>query len=177
MRLLKLLGIITILIAPTSAMAKYPKNTGNGWATFQYNDSCSSSIIYEDGTFFSISLDWRDDTIWVNLANAKWQSLDARKDQTTRVEFDLSGNVEYDNWYANEASIRGAPIFGFALWFGRQHKIDLLTNWSIAKGFTATADGKSLGSFRLLGSRAAVLELVRCAAEGLKKDPSDPFAK
>jgi hypothetical protein len=177
--MMKLAYFLVLMLSLTSSVvnAKYPKTTEQGWVISQNESSCHALTIFEDDTYLSFWVDWRNDRTTAYFTNDKWSSLRKRDGESVRFDFELLGDVEYDKWYSDKAAIVGTEMLsGFTLWWDNKHKLDLLANWAAANSFRAIGDGHNLGQFTLKGSRPAIYERVKCAALGLKNDKSDPFA-
>ncbi|WP_156377651.1 hypothetical protein [Sphingopyxis sp. Root1497] len=168
---MRLVYTIVALSFSTSAVAVPP------WEVAKSDGYCSAITSFEDDTIIGITLDWRTDMIGLYLFNEHWKSLAEREGGTINMHIQMSGNVEYDEWFDEKADIGTDGPIGFRTSFAKEHKDDFLTSWAFANAFTLRADDINLGSFTLRGSREAMLSLLNCANRALKEDRSDPFAK
>lgn len=155
-----------------------PASAASGpWSVSAKDGYCSLLTSFEDKTVLGITLDWRTDMIGLFFFNENWKSLGSRAGGTVDMHIQMSGNVEYDEWFDDKAVISDGEAPGFSTSFAKEHKSDFLASWALADAFTLRADDINLGNFTLRGSKAAILSLAACAGRGLKNDRSDPFAQ
>lgn len=167
-------AVVALFALTVSANAQA---ASDNWNVTKNDGWCTLLTSFEDKTILGITLNWRTDRIGLYFLNENWKSLSSRASKTVNMHIQMSGNVEYDEWFDDKADIAEGELPGFNTSFANEHKEDFLASWALANAFTLRADDINLGLFTLRGSKDGILSLAQCANRGLRTDRSDPFAE
>lgn len=165
-----LCAIVGFVGSGAVASVTYPEKDVSGWAVYGWDNDCWMKAEFTDGTEFAYSWDPKNDDSYIQLTNDKWKSI--VKGEKYTLKFEL------DDWVFDE-SASGIKEDGFSpgIVFFVDEKDEFIAKLALSSAARFYVDDKFLGGFNLRGSRAASLELARCAYTLRSKVVDDPFEK
>lgn len=166
-------GASAAMLAASPAVAQtpnpYPDKKVEGWeisSSYPSGHSCFAKTVFSDGLTMTTSFD-PDGDFFIRLAKESWVSLNNREGSIPiTFEFD-SGTVSTQGY-----SSAGTPP-GFGTFFRAEEGKPAFAAWAASSRVHFVADGRSLGVYEIVGTRAAARELLRCMAA---LQDADPFA-
>jgi hypothetical protein len=163
-------------LAPVPAAA-YPKQIG-GWVVTKHDDNCKMGAQFDGGELVVFGWDPFLERRSLIIGNDNWDSLIERANDDLKIFVKVNGNVEYDEWWSDTASVivTESGTKAVAAYWDREHEADFFYSFALGTSFSARIDGISIGTYSLSGSKSALLSLTRCGAE-LLRDRDDPFSK
>lgn len=166
-------GASAAMLAASPAVAQtpnpYPDKKVEGWeisSSYPSGHSCFAKTVFSDGLTMTTSFE-ADGDFFIRLEKESWVSLKNREGSIPMTfEFD-SGTVSHG----------GSPYPGPPPWIGMFFRADegrrAFVAWASSSRVRFVADGRSMGVYQIVGTRAAAQEMLRCM-DALQD--ADPFA-
>lgn len=147
----------------------YPDKKVEGWeiySSYPSGHSCFAKTVFSDGLTMTTSFE-ADGDFYIRLEKESWVSLNNREGSIPiTFEFD-SGTVSTEGYPS-----AGTPP-GFGMFFRADEGRRAFAAWASSSRVRFVADGRSLGVYQIVGTRAAAQEMLRCM-DALQD--ADPFA-
>lgn len=144
----------------------------NGWSLFDERGTCSATTIYEGSIIVRVTYDFGSNTAWLIVANPAWESVEDGRRYSVSLYF--SNGEEYpDAWaYGLRIDHEDGRITALRMQLMGD---EFMSDFANAGGVALRMGETRLAILSLRGTRAVAQRLSRCAADGFRRYPPDPF--
>ena len=143
------------------------------WQVLAGPDYCAAD--FEAGDMqFAIEWYWWTGTAQLQLLSRNWSSLTARAGRTANLRITVNGT---HSWSSRNAIIAGnADYAGFVMVLEGSDAESVPLRLSTATTIDFVAEGRTLGTYEVIGAAEAMQMLGSCVSVMRSTDHSDPFA-
>lgn len=169
----KLIFAMTLvgMSAPASAASTLIGEV-SGWSLYDEQGSCAASTLYEGDVFVRVAYDFGENSVLFTVTNPAWESV--KMGERYKVLMKFSNGEEWPDtsaWGLRTDSSE-TRLTGLQMHLDGE---DFLPDFAASAAVSITMGDTRLAVLSLKGTRLVAQRLSRCAVDGFKRYPPDPF--